>query len=39
MAGLSNHEDASQKSKPYRIKRDNRDVEKKRLSGGGEGAS
>ena len=27
MAGLSNHEEASQKSKPYRIKRDNRDLE------------
>ena len=27
MAGLSNHEEASQESKPYRIKRDNRDVE------------
>ena len=27
MAGLSNHEEAPQKSKPYRIKRDNRDVE------------
>ena len=27
MAGLSNHEEASQESKPYRIERDNRDAE------------
>ena len=27
MAGLSNHEEASQESKLYSIKRDNRDVE------------